>query len=181
MQPPPISLSFLLGAKPTGTRTPHHILLITGMSGAGKTTALKSLEDLGFECIDHLPLRLLPRLLPSGGDDRRQPGQRLAIGVDVRTRDFGVESCLDIVDGLRNDPTIALSLIFLYCDEEELRRRYTATRHRHPLSHELPLIRGIARERQILSPLRRCADLTIDTSAIQSWPFKTACYKATLG
>lgn len=145
---------------------PHRILLITGMSGAGKTTALKALEDLDFECIDHLPLRLLPRLLPTGEEDAHLPGQRLAIGVDVRTRDFGIEACLNIVEALRADPRVLIKLIFLYCDDEELRRRYTATRHRHPLSHELPLIEGIARERQMLSPLRKSADLTIDTSGL---------------
>jgi UPF0042 nucleotide-binding protein len=145
---------------------PHRVLLITGMSGAGKTTALKALEDLDFECIDHLPLRLLPRLLPTGEDDPAMPEQRLAIGVDVRTRDFAVETCLGIVDALRSDPKTLTKLIFLYCDEEELRRRYTATRHRHPLSHDLPLIQGISRERQILSPLRQSADLTIDTTGL---------------
>lgn len=157
---------------------PHRILLITGMSGAGKTTALKALEDLGFECIDHLPLRLLPRLLP--GDDETQPAQRLALGIDVRTRDFGIERCLDIVDGLRKNPNVLINLIFLYCDDEELRRRYTATRHRHPMSNELPLIQGIARERQLLSPLRRCADLTIDTSALNPGHLKQL-FKSHLG
>lgn len=154
------------GDEPEGGRPSHHLLLITGMSGAGKTTALKALEDLGFECIDHLPLRLLPRLLPTKHDDSPLPAQRLAIGVDVRTRDFAVETCLAIVDRLRLDPCIAVQLIFLYCDEEELRRRYTATRHRHPLSGQMPLIEGIAHERQMLSPLRSRADLTIDTSAV---------------
>lgn len=144
---------------------PHQILLITGMSGAGKTTALKALEDLGFECIDHLPLRLLPRLLPKI-DDPALPSQKLAIGVDVRTRDFAVETCLKMVEQLRGNRAVAVQLIFLYCDEEELRRRYTATRHRHPLSGQMPLMEGIARERQILSPLRSRADLTIDTSAV---------------
>ncbi|MBL8667288.1 MAG: RNase adapter RapZ [Rhodospirillales bacterium] len=143
----------------------HQILLITGMSGAGKTTALKALEDLGFECIDHLPLRLLPRLLPNSGD-AAGPAPKLAIGIDVRTRDFAVETCLTMVDQLRGSKAVAVQLVFLYCDEEELRRRYTATRHRHPLSGQLPLMEGIARERQILSPLRNRADLTIDTSAV---------------
>jgi RNase adapter protein RapZ len=148
------------------TGTPHRILLITGMSGAGKTTALKALEDLGFECIDHLPLRLLPRLLTPGGGDLPVMGAHLAIGIDVRTRDFAPDTCLAILNGLRSDPEIAIKLVFLYCDDEELRRRYTATRHRHPLSGELPLIEGIARERQLLGPLREHADLTVDTSGL---------------
>ena len=105
-------------------------------------------------------------MLPTQDGDSALPTKRLAIGVDVRTRDFAVETCLTLVGRLRLDPTIAVELIFLYCDEEELRRRYTATRHRHPLSGQMPLIEGIARERQILSPLRSRADLTIDTSAV---------------
>jgi len=144
----------------------HRIFVITGLSGAGKTTALKALEDLDFECIDHLPLRLLPRLLPTSKDDALRPAQRLALGVDVRTRDFAVETCLKTIEAMRVDPRILTKLIFLYCDEEELRRRYTATRHRHPLSRDLPLIQGISRERQILSPLRQSADLTIDTTGL---------------
>jgi RNase adapter protein RapZ len=141
-------------------------LLITGMSGAGKTTALKALEDLGFECIDNLPLRLLPRLLRRDVADGPQMGQQLAIVVDLRTRDFGIESCLAAIDRLQREEGISIKLVFLYCDDEEARRRYTATRHRHPLAGPLPLIEGIARERQILSPLRKRAELTIDTTGL---------------
>ena len=142
------------------------VLLITGMSGAGKTTALKALEDLGFECIDNLPLRLLPRLLRQDATDATQMGQQLAIGVDVRTRDFGIDSCLATIDRLQREQGVSIKLVFLYCDDEEVRRRYTATRHRHPLTGPLPLIEGIARERQILSPLRKRAELTIDTTGL---------------
>jgi RNase adapter protein RapZ len=146
---------------------PQRILLITGMSGAGKTTALKSLEDLGFECIDHLPLRLLPRLLRVESTEAGQTSDRpLAVGIDVRTRDFAIDSCLEVVDSLRQDAGLSLQLVFLYCDDEELRRRYSATRHRHPLASQLPLLGGISRERQILSPLRKRADLTIDTTGL---------------
>jgi len=142
------------------------VLLITGMSGAGKTTALKAFEDLGFECIDNLPLRLLPRLLRRDATDATQMGQQLAIGVDVRTRDFGIDSCLAAIDCLQREEGISIKLVFLYCDDEEVRRRYTATRHRHPLAGRLPLIEGIARERQILAPLRKRAELSIDTTGL---------------
>jgi UPF0042 nucleotide-binding protein len=142
------------------------VLLITGMSGAGKTTALKALEDLGFECIDNLPLRLLVRLLRRDVADATHMGQQLAIGIDVRTRDFGIDSCLAAIDLLQDEEGISVKLVFLYCDDEEVRRRYTATRHRHPLAGRLPLIEGIARERQILAPLRKRAELTIDTTGL---------------
>jgi RNase adapter protein RapZ len=148
------------------------VLLITGMSGAGKTTALKAFEDLGFECIDNLPLRLLRRLLRRDATDATQMGQQLAIGVDVRTRDFGIDSCLAAIDRLQREEGISIKLVFLYCDDEEVRRRYTATRHRHPLAGRLPLIEGIARERQILAPLRKRAELSIDTTGLSPGDLK---------
>jgi UPF0042 nucleotide-binding protein len=148
------------------------VLLITGMSGAGKTTALKAFEDLGFECIDNLPLRLLRRLLRRDATDATQMGQQLAIGVDVRTRDFGIDSCLAAIDRLQREEGISIKLVFLYCDDEEARRRYTTTRHRHPLAGRLPLIEGIARERQILAPLRKRAELSIDTTGLSPGDLK---------
>ena len=161
-----------VAAAATRPGTRPRVLVITGMSGAGKTTALKTLEDLGFECIDHLPLRLLPRLLLASASEVGQSDQPLAIGVDVRTRDFGIDSCMATVERLRREDGISINLVFLYCDDEELRRRYTATRHRHPLASHLPLIDGIARERQILSPLRNMADLTIDTTGLNPGDLK---------
>ena len=142
------------------------ILLITGMSGAGKTTALKALEDFGFECIDNLPLRLLSRLLRPDTAETVSMSPLLAIGVDVRTRDFGIDSCLSAIDRLKREQKACIKLVFLHCDDEEARRRYTVTRHRHPLAGELPLIEGIVREREILSPLRVRAELTIDTTGL---------------
>ena len=142
------------------------ILLITGMSGAGKTTALKALEDFGFECIDNLPLRLLSRLLRPDTAETVSMSPLLAIGVDVRTRDFGIEPCLSAIDRLKRKQKVCIKLVFLHCDDEEARRRYTATRHRHPLAGQLPLIEGIVREREMLSPLRARADLTIDTTRL---------------
>ncbi|MBK8174182.1 MAG: RNase adapter RapZ [Rhodospirillales bacterium] len=146
--------------------TGQNVLLITGMSGAGKTTALKVLEDIGFECIDHLPLRLLPRLLRAEAGEPPQARRNLAIGVDVRTRDFGVDACIAAIERMRSEEGVSIQLVFLYCDDEELRQRYTATRHRHPLADPLPLIEGIAHERQVLSALRTSANLTIDTTGL---------------
>lgn len=144
----------------------QRVLLITGMSGAGKTTALKALEDLGYECIDHLPLHLLPRLLRQGPQESAVPDAPLAIGISVRTRDFDANSLLTTAQNMQGDPRLSLELVFLCCEEEELRRRYSETRHRHPLANGQRLVEGIRSEEQILEPLRQHADLTLDTSGL---------------
>jgi RNase adapter protein RapZ len=138
------------------------IVLVTGMSGAGRTTALKDLEDLGFEAVDNLPATLLGTLV--------RPGQRVerdvAIGIDCRTRAFDPQKlCRQLVErtGARSSN---LHLMFLDCDDEILRRRFTETRRRHPLGPDRPVTDGIQRERQLMAPLRECADLVIDTSQL---------------
>lgn len=137
------------------------IVLVTGMSGAGRTTALKALEDLGFEAVDNLPVNLLNFVV--------RPGDRvdwqLAIGIDCRTRAFdplGLRLLLDLPEG--DGPEVRL--VFLDCDDEVLRRRFTETRRRHPLAGDRPVTDGIARERQLIVPLRERADLVIDTSQL---------------
>jgi UPF0042 nucleotide-binding protein len=144
----------------------QRLLLITGMSGAGKTTALKALEDIGYECIDHLPLHLLIRLLNAPVSDGEADKRPLAIGIDVRTRDFDSGSLIALVDRLQARGAVDAKLVFLFSDDEELRRRYTATRHRHPLAVDVPVIDGIVRERQMLAPVKTRADLAIDTTGL---------------
>ena len=139
---------------------PIRVLLVTGMSGAGKTTALKSLEDVGYEAVGNLPLSLLASLVkPLVGAIKP-----LAIGIDIRTRDFVVEPFLQEIDDLISSPDIEARLVFLDCEDEVLRRRYSETRHRHPLAFDRPLTDGIQHERRLLDPLRNRADLVIDTS-----------------
>ena len=143
---------------------PPPILLVTGMSGAGRTTALKVLEDLGFEAVDNLPLGLFGRLLatpatPTEADTARP----LAIGIDSRTRGFDADAIIARqreLQGLGYD----IRLLFLDCSGGELTRRFSETRRRHPLALDRPAADGIAREREILSPLRRWADIVIDTT-----------------
>jgi len=146
----------------------RRVLLITGMSGAGKTSALKALEDLGYEAIDHVPLSLLKRLVPSPGSVERP----IAIGVDVRTRDFGVERFIEEVDHLAGMDPPDVRVAFLDCEDDELRRRYTETRHRHPLAEDRTVADGIAREREMLTSLRSRADVTIDTSNLAGGELK---------
>jgi UPF0042 nucleotide-binding protein len=131
------------------------------MSGAGKTTALKALEDLGYEAIDHVPLSLLGRLVRP---DRGVSQVPIALGIGVRTRDFDVERALSEVDRLIEGSLADVKLVFLDCDDDALRRRYTETRHRHPLAVGRPVTDGITREREMIAPLRIRADLVIDTT-----------------
>lgn len=136
------------------------MLIVTGMSGAGRSTALKALEDLGYEAVDNLPLSLLPNLVAPGAGTRRP----LAVGVDVRTRDFGVEPFLEELDELIGRRDVWVRVLFLDADAEVLRRRFTETRRRHPAAPDRPVTDGIKREAGLLAPLRDRADEVIDTS-----------------
>ena len=139
---------------------PPPILLVTGLSGAGKSVALKALEDLGYEAVDNLPLSLLEALLIGTG-----PARRLAIGIDVRTRAFDPQRIIGIVASSRDRP---VRILFLDCAGAELIRRFSETRRRHPLARDRPASDGIAMEREILAPLRRVADVVMDTSDFSS-------------
>lgn len=128
-------------------------ILITGASGAGRTTAANALEDLGYETISNLPLSLLERVFEAPA-----PMPPLALGIDVRNRDFSVDTVVALLD------RIEAELVFLECRPEVLLRRYSETRRRHPLAgSETPDI-GIAREMELLVPIRARADHLIDTS-----------------
>lgn len=148
--------------------SPKRILLVTGLSGAGKTTALATLEDLGWEVVDNLPLALLDRLLgtppPEGGDDDRP----LAFGIDSRTRGFDAEGIIRRITKLRAAGLYDISTLFLDCGGAELERRYSETRRRHPLALDRPASDGIIRERELLAPLREWFDHVIDTTALSS-------------
>lgn len=146
-------------APPRGAVRPL-IVLITGMSGAGRTSSLKMLEDLGYEAVDNLPLSLLPGLVGQTGV-RAQP---IAVGIDVRTRGFAVVNVLGELEKLVSDRGLDCRLVFVDCDDEALARRYTETRRRHPLAGDRPVMDGIRLERDLVSALRARADLVIDTS-----------------
>lgn len=148
----------------------RNVILVTGMSGAGRTTTLKMLEDLGYEAVDNLPLSLLKNILMVG--DRVQKLPPVAIGVDIRTRDFGVPEFLEELEQLGADKDLNVQLLFLDCDDEILFRRYTETRRRHPLAADRPVPDGIRLERQMLAPLRDRADTIIDTSSKTLWILK---------
>jgi UPF0042 nucleotide-binding protein len=137
----------------------QRIVLVTGMLGAGKSTALRELEDLGWEALDNFPIRLLSRLV---GDDPQQ--HPLAIGFDCRTRGFVPDEVMERVHKLEGREDIVVSTLFLDCAGSELERRFNETRRRHFLAEDRPVADGIAAERELLAPLRRWADALIDTT-----------------
>ena len=151
-------------SEPASLSPRRPVVLITGMSGAGRTTALKQLEDLGFEAFDNLPLDLIDGLLKPAAAGR--PGQPLAFAADVRTRQFDPGELADAVGRLADREDIAVSLLFLDCDDDLLARRFTETRRRHPLAEDRPVGDGIHRERQVMALIRARADVVLDTSAL---------------
>jgi UPF0042 nucleotide-binding protein len=149
-------------------KRPKQILLVTGMSGAGKSTVLRTLEDLGWETVDNLPLLLLNRLLDTAPAEDSDDDRPLAIGIGVATRGFDAESIVRRIKKLREEHGHDIGTLFLECAGAELERRYNETRRRHPLAQDRPASEGIARERELLAPLRRWSNRLIDTTKLAS-------------
>ena len=150
------------------------VLLVTGLSGAGKTSALKALEDIGYEAVDNVPLSLLPSLVSpvQKGFPNFEFQRPIAIGADFRTREFGVEPFLRELDRLMAVRDVDVKVVFLDCDDDVLRRRYAETRHRHPLALDRPVSDGIDRERRLLADLREKVDVVIDTTGVSPGALK---------
>ncbi len=143
----------------------ERVVLVTGMSGAGRTATLKVLEDLGYEAVDNLPLSMLNRLVDLPEQANLLGGGRpIAIGIDLRTRDFAVDLVIDEVEQLTSSGDRAVTSIFVDCDDAVLVRRYTETRRRHPLDADRPLSDTIKLERSLLARLNSRADLIVDTT-----------------
>lgn len=136
------------------------LLLVTGPSGAGRSTAVNALEDLGYEVIDNLPLSLLPPLLTAS------PERPLALGLDVRNRDFSVDALIAVIDSVSDTMGDQAQVLYLDAAEDTLLRRYSETRRRHPLAPAGPPQAGIAREKELLDPIRSRADYLIDTTVM---------------
>ena len=146
-------------APPAKLQSPPRCVMVTGPSGAGRSTAIRVLEDLGFEAIDNLPLSMLPRLLDGPHHDRP-----LALGVDTRNREFSANALIEAIDGFGARFGRQLELFYLDCSEDVLLRRFSETRRRHPMAAaESPGV-GIAREFDLLVPIRARADILVDTS-----------------
>jgi len=142
----------------TVARRLPRLLLVTGMSGAGKSTVLDALEDMGWDVVDNLPADLLQQFINDEGQCRTVDA---AVGMDVRSRGFDPASLAELIHAIDG---VEPELLYLDCSGAELIRRYDETRRRHPLAQDRPAEDGIARERQLTLPLRTAADSLVDTT-----------------
>lgn len=140
----------------------RRVVLLSGMSGAGLSSALKVFEDLGYEAVDNLRLSLIPALVEDVAISRRH----LAVAIDSRNANFTVEDLLRVYQSLSDKQDLQVTLLFLDCSDETLQQRFTDTRRRHPLALDRPVTDGIRAEREMLWALKNKADQVIDTSKI---------------
>lgn len=136
------------------------LVVITGMSGSGKSVAAKALEDYGFFCVDNLPVVLLPQLL----EQLESRMERLAVVIDIRQPEVSAH-VREIIDNISNTRSYTPQVVFLDSDDITLQRRYAQSRRPHPLPGG-SVLAGLAMERRMLSPLRELADPVIDTSSM---------------
>lgn len=135
----------------------RNVVLVTGLSGAGKSSILNALEDVGYEVVENVPLPLLDQLIAQAGD-------QLAVGVDARTRGFDADAVLALLAALRARADLHAELVFADAAPDVLQRRYSETRRRHPLAPQGRAVDGISVEAALLAPLREAASMVIDTS-----------------
>lgn len=140
------------------------LIIVSGLSGSGKSVALHVLEDLGYYCIDNMPAALLKSLLHEITRTREQSGSLVAVGVDARNRQSDLEALPRLIAELREN-NVQTDVLFLQASDEILLKRYSETRRRHPLAGDgMELRAAIARERELLGQIINAADLVIDTS-----------------
>ncbi|HET6940732.1 MAG TPA: RNase adapter RapZ [Sphingomicrobium sp.] len=144
---------------PTRRSSPPRLLLVTGMSGAGKSSVLDALEDMGWDCVDNLPVSLLNGFVH--GDENECRLVPAAVGMDVRSRGFDAAALPAVIRSIQG---VQGEILYLDCSGAELMRRYNETRRRHPLAPDRPAEDGIARERVVTAPLKEAADSIIDTT-----------------
>jgi len=135
---------------------PKKILIVTGLSGAGRTSALKILEDLGFEAIDNIPTSLLINILETNINTN------LAVGIDIRSRDFDAKKISQLIKNKKKK--IDISIVFFDCETIKLLNRFKESRRIHPLKLDLPMIEIIDRERNWLEPLKKISNHYINTT-----------------
>lgn len=138
-----------------------HVVLVTGPSGAGRTTAINFLEDAGFEAIDNVPLTLAPRLFD--GSTLNRP---LALGLDTRNRDFSINQMMDTIDELASNDKLKVEVLYLDCTVDMLIQRFSEARRRHHLSPDGVALAGILTDLELMQAARTRADILIDTTKL---------------
>ena len=159
-------------SSPVATSVRRPFVLVTGLSGAGRMTALNALEDMGYVAVDNMPLPLLGELMRSTAGGVGTIAPPLAFGVDTRTFGFDPQELVRRARKLRQRPDLDAKLLFLECDAETLQRRYTESRRPHPLAADRPVIDSIVEERRQIGWMRDTADLVIDTSSLSPHALK---------
>lgn len=150
------------------------LIIVSGLSGSGKSVALHILEDLGYYCIDNMPAALIKSLLNEVTVPLDQSTQRIAVGVDARNRGRNLEDLPDLIAELQS-ADVQIDLLFLQASDEILLKRYSETRRRHPMADPgMELRAAISRERDLLGPVINAADLIIDTSRTSIYDLATA-------
>ena len=134
----------------------NRVLIVTGLSGAGRTSALKILEDFGFEAIDNIPFFFLKNIIEA------KIKKNLAVGIDIRSRDFDAKKIVSLINKKKKD--INISVVFFDCDNQKLINRYDESRRLHPLKLDLPMEDIIDRERNWLEPLKKISQYYLDTT-----------------
>ena len=145
----------------TNSMEMSHVVLVTGPSGAGRTTAINFLEDAGFEAIDNVPLTLAPRLFE--GPSLNRP---LALGLDTRNRDFSVIQMMETIEELSSKPSLKVEVLYIDCAVDVLIRRFSETRRRHHLSPDGAALAGIQMDLDLMQPARARANILIDTTTL---------------
>ena len=140
------------------------ILIITGLSGSGKSVALNTLEDDDFYCVDNLPVSLLPTFIDQCLEEDKPYHEKIAIGIDSRSGNESIDNLIDIVQKLKND-NVPVEVLFFGAEINTLIKRFSETRRKHPLTtQDIPLIKAIHLEKELLSKIADYADLNIDTT-----------------
>lgn len=144
-----------------------NLTIVSGLSGAGKSVALHTLEDEGYYCIDNLPGALLPDLIAGFTNTDSARIELLAVGIDARSELQSIESFVADIDKLSKLDELTITILFLETSQEILIKRFSETRRKHPLSHgNLPLVDAIREEERLLVSIKERADLVLDTSAL---------------
>ncbi|MCZ6560198.1 MAG: RNase adapter RapZ [Gammaproteobacteria bacterium] len=140
------------------------LIIVSGLSGSGKSVALNMLEDLGYYCIDNLPVKLVDNVVANAKQSSDQSNQKIAVGIDARNRAEDLAGLPELIGDLKKS-NLDCETLFIHADDGVLLNRYSETRRRHPLSNDATGLReAISLERKILAPVRNAADLVLDTS-----------------